>query len=246
MRLNVPAQSLSTVTVASVEDARKALPRFRPGARARSQVGERHLRESATPLGEGLEEEFGAIGGQAADLAVALAISGGGHRAGNFGMGVMLGLERLRPVHARLSSMPPDCRVITVAGTNGKGSCVAVAEAVALASGLRVGAYTSPHLFRYNERVRLDGQPVDDLRLMQAFESVVRDGENPIAQEFSVFLQQTRVGVSFANALENMERRVGSRDLTLVVNAIEVEVGYAQLDTELGRSSGCRQQQALI
>ena len=73
---------------------------------------------------------------------------------------IELGLERLRPVHARLSSMPPDCRVITVAGTNGKGSCVAVAEAVALASGLRVGAYTSPHLFRYNERVRLDGQPV--------------------------------------------------------------------------------------
>ncbi len=85
---------------------------------------------------------------------------------------IELGLERLRPVRARLRAMPPDCRVITVAGTNGKGSCVAVAEAVAIASGLRVGAYTSPHLFRYNERVRLEGQPVDDLRLMQAFESV--------------------------------------------------------------------------
>lgn len=85
---------------------------------------------------------------------------------------IELGLERLRPVHARLIPKPPECRVITVAGTNGKGSCVAVAEAVGIASGLRVGAYTSPHLYRYNERVRLDGRPVDDLRLMEAFQSV--------------------------------------------------------------------------
>jgi tight adherence protein B len=57
--------------------------------------------------------------------------------------------------------------------------------------------------------------------ITQAFESVVKDGENPIAQEFSVFLQQTRVGVSFSDALDNLEKRVGSDDLTLVVMAIE-------------------------
>ncbi len=55
----------------------------------------------------------------------------------------------------------------------------------------------------------------------QAFESVVKDGENPIAQEFDVFLQQTRVGVSFSDALTRMDERVGSQDLTLVVMAIE-------------------------
>lgn len=57
--------------------------------------------------------------------------------------------------------------------------------------------------------------------IAQAFEAVVKDGENPIAQEFDVFLQQTRVGVSFADALNNMDERVGSQDLTLVVMAIE-------------------------
>jgi tight adherence protein B len=57
--------------------------------------------------------------------------------------------------------------------------------------------------------------------ITQAFESVVKDGENPIAQEFDVFLQQTRVGVSFSEALSNMEKRVGSDDLSLVVVAIE-------------------------
>jgi tight adherence protein B len=57
--------------------------------------------------------------------------------------------------------------------------------------------------------------------ITQAFESVVRDGENPIAQEFAVFLHQTRIGVNFSEALENMNRRVGSDDLTLVVMAID-------------------------
>jgi tight adherence protein B len=57
--------------------------------------------------------------------------------------------------------------------------------------------------------------------IMQTFETVTRDGENPIAQEFGLFLQQTRVGVSFSDALSKMEQRVGSEDLTLVVLAIE-------------------------
>lgn len=57
--------------------------------------------------------------------------------------------------------------------------------------------------------------------ITQAFESVVKEGENPIAQEFDVFLQQTRVGVNFSDALGNLEQRVGSDDLTLVVLAIE-------------------------
>jgi tight adherence protein B len=57
--------------------------------------------------------------------------------------------------------------------------------------------------------------------ITQTFESVARDGENPIAQEFDVFLQQTRVGVSFTDALHNMDERVGSDDLKLVVLAIE-------------------------
>jgi tight adherence protein B len=57
--------------------------------------------------------------------------------------------------------------------------------------------------------------------ITQAFESVAREGENPIAQEFSMFLQEIRVGVNFADALGNLEQRVGSEDLTLVVQAIE-------------------------
>jgi tight adherence protein B len=57
--------------------------------------------------------------------------------------------------------------------------------------------------------------------ITQAFETVVKDGENPIAQEFGLFLQQTRMGVSFSDALANLEQRVGSEDMTLVAMAIE-------------------------
>ncbi|MGA0333555.1 MAG: type II secretion system F family protein [Kiritimatiellia bacterium] len=58
--------------------------------------------------------------------------------------------------------------------------------------------------------------------IQQAFETIVQEGRKPIAQEFGVFVQQTRVGVRFEDALANMEERVGSEDLTLMVRAIEI------------------------
>ncbi|HAS82641.1 MAG TPA: hypothetical protein DCS43_08225 [Verrucomicrobia bacterium] len=57
--------------------------------------------------------------------------------------------------------------------------------------------------------------------ITQSFETIARDGENPIAQEFGTFLQQTRVGVSFSDAMDNLQERVGSADLTLVCLAVE-------------------------
>ncbi len=83
-----------------------------------------------------------------------------------------LGLERVRAVAQRMGLGKPAPCVITVGGTNGKGSTVAFIEAIARASGLRVGAYTSPHLLAYNERVRIDGRDVGDAELVEAFEAV--------------------------------------------------------------------------
>jgi len=82
---------------------------------------------------------------------------------------IELGLERIRNVAARLNLLQPDYRVITVGGTNGKGSCVAFLGAILRAAGYRVGAYTSPHLLRYNERIRINGREVDDAALCHAF-----------------------------------------------------------------------------
>jgi dihydrofolate synthase / folylpolyglutamate synthase len=85
---------------------------------------------------------------------------------------VELGLERVREVARRMQLTRPARQVITVAGTNGKGSTVAFVESIARAAGWKVGAYTSPHLLRYNERVRIDGADVPDAVLVDAFEAV--------------------------------------------------------------------------
>lgn len=82
---------------------------------------------------------------------------------------IELGLDRVGRVWQRMGSPWPGRRVITVAGTNGKGSTVALLEAMLLAAGLRVGSFTSPHLLHYNERVRVAGADVDDATLMAAF-----------------------------------------------------------------------------
>lgn len=84
-----------------------------------------------------------------------------------------LRLERVGAVWQQLHpELPPGrlpCPVITVGGTNGKGSCVAYLEAWSLAAGYRCGAYTSPHLLQYNERVRIDGEMAADEDLCAAF-----------------------------------------------------------------------------
>lgn len=93
---------------------------------------------------------------------------------------IQLGLERVAQVRAALGA-DPDALVITVGGTNGKGSCCAMLEAILLAEGYRVGCYTSPHLLRYNERVRVDGKDVADEALVEAFDAVeAARGDTPL------------------------------------------------------------------
>lgn len=80
-----------------------------------------------------------------------------------------LSLERVAEIGTRLNLLKPDCPVITIAGTNGKGSCVAALEAFYLAAGYKVGAFTTPYLFRYNEQVRIQGYSADDNLFCDAF-----------------------------------------------------------------------------
>ncbi len=83
-----------------------------------------------------------------------------------------LGLERPGQVLARMAIGKPAPIVITIAGTNGKGSSVAMLESILLAAGYRVGCYTSPHLQRYNERIRINGAEVEDSALCDSFEHI--------------------------------------------------------------------------
>jgi len=83
-----------------------------------------------------------------------------------------LGLDRVLLVLRRLFRRNPAARIITIAGTNGKGSAVAALEQLLMAAGRSTGAYTSPHLQRYNERVRINGADVSDDQLVEAFSAV--------------------------------------------------------------------------
>ncbi len=91
---------------------------------------------------------------------------------------IELGLDRVRAVAERMGLLPVPLPVVLVGGTNGKGSTLAFLEAALAEGPHRVGAYTSPHLFRFNERVRVDGAPMDDGALVKALEAVesVREG----------------------------------------------------------------------
>ncbi|MEN5202746.1 bifunctional tetrahydrofolate synthase/dihydrofolate synthase [Pseudomonas wadenswilerensis] len=83
-----------------------------------------------------------------------------------------MGLERSQQVAARLGLGQPAPRVITVTGTNGKGSTCAFVAALLRAQGLKVGVYSSPHLLRYNERVQINGAEAGDEQLCEAFAAV--------------------------------------------------------------------------
>ena len=84
-----------------------------------------------------------------------------------------MGLERVKAVADRMG-LQFACPVITVAGTNGKGSTCAMLESILLQAGYRVGVYTSPHLVHFEERLRLNGAPVEAAALATAFEGVER------------------------------------------------------------------------
>ncbi|MBE0507514.1 MAG: bifunctional tetrahydrofolate synthase/dihydrofolate synthase [Marinospirillum sp.] len=87
-----------------------------------------------------------------------------------------LGLERVKAIALRLNlpltAASRSCRVITFAGTNGKGSTLAMTQAMALAAGLTVGSYTSPHFLHFNERIQINGRPVSDAAIIHAFERI--------------------------------------------------------------------------
>ncbi|CED71877.1 FolC bifunctional protein [Aliivibrio wodanis] len=83
-----------------------------------------------------------------------------------------LGLERVQRVAQRAKLTKPASTIITVAGTNGKGSTCALMESILINAGYRVGVYSSPHLIRYNERIRINGNDLSDQLLTQSFSAI--------------------------------------------------------------------------
>ena len=141
---------------------------------------------------------------------------------------IELGLDRVHEVWRRMGAPALARRVITVGGTNGKGSTVALLEAMLRSAGLRVGCYTSPHLLRSNERIRIDGADADDALLIASFERIeaARDAEGDAAVPLTYFEFGTLAALDlFARAdLDIAVLEVGLGGRLDAVNIIDADI----------------------
>ena len=132
-------------------------------------------------------------------------------------------LERIRTVLERLGVGRPRARVITVGGTNGQGSIAALLESLLRAADQRVGVYTSPHLLRYQERIRIDGREIDEARLLDVF-ARVEAARREITLTFFEYATAAAL-VAFADlAVDFAVLEVGLGGRLDAVNAVNADV----------------------
>ena len=137
-----------------------------------------------------------------------------------------------RAVAERLGVLAPAATVLTVAGTNGKGSTVAMLDTTYRLAGYRVGTYTSPHLLRYNERIKVAGVPVDDDLICDAFARVdAARGDTPLT--FFEFGTLAALVIFAAAKLDIMILEVGMGGRLDAVNIVDPSVAIiATLDID--------------
>ncbi|HJU71573.1 MAG TPA: bifunctional tetrahydrofolate synthase/dihydrofolate synthase [Paucimonas sp.] len=133
-----------------------------------------------------------------------------------------MGLERVAAVRQRLG-IAFNCPVITVGGTNGKGSTCAMLESILLQAGYRVGLYTSPHLLHFNERARINGEPVSDTALMTNFDAV-EAGREEISLTYFEFTTLAILRMFAAANLDAIILEVGLGGRLDAVNVIDADV----------------------
>ena len=135
---------------------------------------------------------------------------------------IALGLDRVRDVLARLDA-PVDCPVITVGGTNGKGSTCAMLESIYRCAGYSTGLYSSPHLLRYNERVRMRGAEVGDDALVPSF-NAVEDARGDVPLTYFEFGTLAALWLFARERLDVLVLEVGLGGRLDAVNVIDADV----------------------
>jgi len=131
-------------------------------------------------------------------------------------------LDRVAEVLGRLLESGPSFRIIAVAGTNGKGSCAAMLGAVLARCGWKVGVYTSPHLVRFNERIRIDDGEARDEELCAAFEHIEAcRGDVPLT--YFEFATLAAVEVFQSRGVDYAVMEVGMGGRLDAVNALPIE-----------------------
>lgn len=134
-----------------------------------------------------------------------------------------LGLDRVREVAQRLNVLPIEVPVVTVAGTNGKGTTAAVMEALLIDSGKVVGVCSSPHFLRFNERIRVAGADVDDDIIIDSFEQIDR-ARDEISLTYFEFATLAALWVFRQLSVEVMVLEVGLGGRLDAVNIVDASV----------------------
>lgn len=140
---------------------------------------------------------------------------------------IELGLERVSEVFKRLHSPPPSIPVITVAGTNGKGSSVALLESIYQNAGYRTGVFTSPHLLRYNERIHFNGEEVSDENICESFariDQVRCQNNHEISLTYFEFASLAALDIFYRAKPDVIILEVGLGGRLDVVNIIDADV----------------------
>jgi len=134
-----------------------------------------------------------------------------------------LGLERVRQVAESMKITRPAPLVISVAGTNGKGSSVAMLVAILKAAGYNVGAYTSPHIQFFNERIQINGRPVDDRLIVDAF-TLIESARQQTKLTYFEFSTLAALAIFNQSDLDVVVLEVGLGGRLDAVNVVDADV----------------------
>lgn len=134
-----------------------------------------------------------------------------------------LGLERVAAVLGRLDANPGAIPVITVAGTNGKGSTVALCESILLAAGYRPFAYTSPHIVEFSERMRIGGEPAAAEAIVAALETV-EQARGDLALTYFEHITLAALVLATRSGVDALLLEVGLGGRLDAVNAVDADV----------------------
>ena len=134
-----------------------------------------------------------------------------------------LGLDRVRRVAERMELLGQAATVVTVAGTNGKGSFVKTLSTLLLADDARVGCYTSPHLIHYNERITVNGQNATDRAICEAFEAI-EEARDDISLSYFEFGTLAALYVFKAAKLDYIILEVGLGGRLDAVNIVDADI----------------------
>ncbi len=143
---------------------------------------------------------------------------------------IILGLERILNIAERLQLTHFDCPVITVAGTNGKGSTVGTLQRLYSTAGYRIGCYYSPHLHHFNERIQINNQSVDETVICDAFQTLSGEiSDSPLT--FFEFITLAALIIFKKNDLDILVLEVGLGGRLDAVNCVENNIAIlTQID----------------